>query len=34
MIKLIKRFYWYIKSEIAYRKKLRRIKKQDPFIYK
>ena len=30
----IKRLYYKIKLEIAYRKKLKELRKRDPFIYK
>lgn len=34
MIKWIKEKYRKVKAEIAYRKKLRELRKRDPFIYK
>ena len=34
MIKWIKKQYNNIKKEIRYRKRLRELKKRDPFIYK
>lgn len=34
MIKWIKKQYKKIKDEIAYRKKLKELRKRDPFIYK
>ncbi len=34
MIKWIKRLYMKIKLHIQYKKKLKEIKKRDPFIYK
>ena len=34
MIKWIKQRYKKIKDEIVYRKKLKELRKQDPFIYK
>lgn len=34
MINFFKRIYLSIVREIQYRKKLRQLKKQDPFIYK
>jgi len=34
MIKLIKRLITKIKLEIRYRKKIKELKKRDPFIYK
>ena len=34
MINFFKQIYNSIIREIAYRKKLRQLKKQDPFIYK
>jgi hypothetical protein len=34
MIKWIKNLYNKIKLEIRYRKKLRELRKRDPFIYK
>jgi hypothetical protein len=33
MIKLIKNIYNKIKMELAYRRKLKDLKKKDPFIY-
>jgi hypothetical protein len=33
MIKFFKRIYNKIKIEIVYRKRLRELKKRDPFIY-
>lgn len=33
MIKFFKRIYYKIKLEIMYRKRLRELKKRDPFIY-
>ncbi len=33
MTNLIKKIYRYVIREIRYRKKLREIKKRDPFIY-
>jgi len=34
MIKWVKKIYNKIKLEIRYRKKLKELKKRDPFIYK
>lgn len=34
MFKWIKNLYHSIKSEIRYRKRLKELKKRDPFIYK
>jgi len=34
MIKWIKRFIQRIREEIYYRKRLKELKKKDPFIYK
>ena len=34
MVKWIKKQYQQIKSDIAYRKKLKQLRKRDPFIYK
>ena len=34
MFSWIKKIYNKIKSEIAYRKRLKELKKKDPFIYK
>jgi hypothetical protein len=34
MIKWIKNIYYKIKQEIEYRKRLKELKKKDPFIYK
>ena len=33
-MKYIKRFINYVRLEIAYRKKLKELRKRDPFIYK
>ncbi len=34
MIKWLKSLYWKIKLHIQYKKRLKEIKKRDPFIYK
>tara|TARA_B100001057_G_C22747956_1_gene910552 strand:+ start:1036 stop:1140 length:105 start_codon:yes stop_codon:yes gene_type:complete len=34
MIKWIKRLITKVKEEIAYRKRIKELKKKDPFIYK
>ena len=34
MIRWIKRLWYKIREEIKYRKRLRELKKKDPFIYK
>ena len=34
MIKWIRNIYYKIKMEIAYRKRLKELRKRDPFIYK
>ena len=34
MIRWMKRFWYKIREEIQYRKRLKELKKKDPFIYK
>ena len=34
MIKFVKNLYYNIKREIQYRKRIKELKKRDPFIYK
>ena len=34
MIRWIKRLWYKIREEIKYRKRLKKLKKKDPFIYK